>query len=92
MHSGALTVTGENSTRILLSGRPREVSVRFRHEKEPHPCNPHHHDHLDWEIIHVDEDQHEHRKVIHHHHDRQFFLYIEWEVFGVREIDWFVIY
>lgn len=92
MQSGTLTVTGENLTRIPLLGRPRHTEVHFTHEKEPHPCNPHHHDHLEWRIEREDEDPHEHRKMPHHHQERLFFLVIEWEVSGVREIDWHVIY
>jgi hypothetical protein len=92
MQSGELTVTGNNSTRIPLAGWPRQVIVRFEreHEHEPVPCNPHHHDRLEYEIIGVDEDHHDHRRPGHHHHDRQYFLVIRWEVAAIREIEWIV--
>lgn len=92
MQSGTLTVTGEGTTHIALSGRPREVIVRFKCEIEPVPCNPHHHDHLQHHIRHEDEDMRDHHKPGHHHHDRRFFLEIEWRVTGIREIDWIVLY
>ena len=92
MQSGTLTVTGKNSTIIPLSGRPRETEVHFKHEHNPVPCNPHHHDHLEWKVIFEDEDAKSHHKVNHHHHDRLFFLMIEWDVSGLREIDYIVLY
>ena len=57
----------------------------------------HDHDHdgrdqVSYKIDHEDEDQKEHRKPGHHHHDRQFTLEIKWKVSGVREISWFVKY
>jgi hypothetical protein len=93
MQSGELTVSGKNSTHILLSGRPREVFVRFV-GVDPVPCNPHHHihDRLEYEVEVVDEDRKHHHDPGHHHHDRQFFLHIKWEVTGVREIYWIVRY
>lgn len=93
MQSGQLTVSGKNSTRILLAGRPREVFVRFV-DVDPVPCDPHHHrhDHLQYEVEAVDEDRKHHHDPGHHHHDRQFYLIISWEVVGVREIFWFVHY
>ncbi len=92
MQSGTLTVTGEGKTAILLSGRPREVVVHFVKEPEPIPCNPHHHDHLEYKIEHEEESLEEHHKIGHHHHDRQFLLVIHWEVESVREIFWLVFY
>lgn len=92
MQSGTLTVTGEGETHIELSGRPREVVVQFKDDPNHVPCNPHHHDHLHFSIEHRDEDLHEHHKIGHHHHDRQFVLEIEWRVQGVREIFWLVFY
>lgn len=91
MQSGELTVTGKDSTRILLAGRPREVIVRFKHEHHHVPCNPHHHDLLEYEVIFVDESPREHHRLGHHHHDRLFYLVIRWEVSGMREIDWIVL-
>ena len=101
MQTGQLTVTGKNFTSIILSGRPREVFVRF-HKDGPfehpewhehhHPCNPHHKDHLRWEIEDEDETSLEHSKLLHHHHNRQYYLVISWEVEAVREIDWVVLY
>ena len=92
MQSGQLTVTSDGSTTILLTGRPREVVVRFKHEKEPVPCNPHHHDQLHYRIKSEDENPHVHNKLGHHHHDRLFYLVIEWKVEGLREIDWIVLF
>lgn len=92
MQFGELTVTGDNSTNILLSGWPREVIVRFKHNHHHVPCNPNHHDHLSYHIKSEDEPQHVHQRVNHHHHDRQYFLIIEWKVSGIREIDWIVMY
>jgi len=92
MQHGQLTVTGKDSTSILLLGFPRDVNVRFV-EIDPVPCNPHHHhhhDHLHYRIEKVDEDSRHHHEPGHHHHDRQFYLFIEWEVSGVREIRWSV--
>jgi hypothetical protein len=92
MQSGNLTVTGNNSVRIPLLGRPREVFCHFRHEHEPVPCNPHHQDHLEYKIESVDEDLHIHIRIDHHHHDRQFVLVIKWNVVDVREIEWLIVY
>lgn len=101
MQSGQLTVTGDNFTSILLSGRPRDVFVRFKsdgpfehheHHHHHHPCNPHHKDKLKWEIKGDDETALEHSRLLHHHHDRQYYLVISWEVESMREIDWVVLY
>lgn len=106
MQTGELTVTGNNHTSILLAGKPREVFVRFKgdlyeHQDHPqsshshhhhHPCNPHHKDHLEWEVVANDETSLEHSRLLHHHHDRQYYLVIRWQVDGVREIDWITIY
>jgi hypothetical protein len=92
MQSGQLTVTSEGSTSILLTGRPREVFVRFKREPDPVPCNPHHHDNLHYRIKFEDEDPHVHAKLGHRHHDRLFYLVVEWRVEGLREIEWCVIY
>jgi len=103
MQTGELTVTGNNFTSILLRGKPREVFVRFKgevfgrdehheHHHHHHPCNPVHKDHLEFEIVSDDETSLEHSRLLHHHHDRQFYLLIEWQVEGVREIDWIVIF
>lgn len=93
MQSGELTVTGKGESLIPLSGRPREVIVVFKREHhEPHPCNPHHHDKLEYRVESQDEDLKVHHKINHHHHDRLFFLLIKWEVEGIREIEWIVLY
>lgn len=88
MQSGELTVTGKNSTRILLHGYPHRVEVRFV-SVTPIPCNPHHHDTLHYDVAIVDEDPRRHHDIPHIHHDRQFYLVIYWQVSGVREIKWF---
>lgn len=92
MQIGQLTVTGNNFTSILLAGRPREVFVKFKDERHHHPCNPHHRDSLEWEIKSEDESSLEHSRLFHHHHDRQFYLVIKWQVEGARDIDWVVIF
>ena len=92
MQSGELTVTGKDTTRILLLGFPRRVEVHFA-DVDPVPCNPHHrHDQLHYEVIRVDEDHRHHRPEEHHHHGPQFYLVISWNVESVREIIWHVDY
>lgn len=90
MQSGELIVTGKDSIRILLHGYPREITVRFKHDHHPVPCNPNDADWLEYEVVHEDEDPRLHAHPGHHHHDRQFYLSIKWDVSGVREIVWFV--
>jgi hypothetical protein len=91
MKSGELTVTGNNSAHILLDKHPHEVIVRFV-DIEHVPCDHPHHDHLQYEIETIGEDPKHHHDPGHHHHDRQFYLFIKWEVVGVREIIWHVRY
>jgi len=74
----------------------REHGEHGEHEHE-HDEHEHEHDRdgrdqVSYKIEHQDEDQREHRKLGHHHHDRQFTLEIKWKVSGVREIHWFVRY
>jgi hypothetical protein len=76
MQSGELFVTGKDEAIIALNGFPRKVRVDFKGEPVVTPCNPHHHDKLEWEV---------HRS---HHHHGGFILIIKWEVTGVREIEW----
>jgi len=90
MKLGELTVTGNNSTRILLDGWPHEIFVDFKKEIEHVPCNPHHHDFLEYFIDCVDEDPRHHHDPGHHHQNRQFYLVIKWKVSGIREILWYV--
>jgi hypothetical protein len=94
MQSGVLTVTGEGTTALLLRGWPREVIVTFKPDRDPVPCehHHHHHDHLSFEIEHEDEEPHVHNRPGHHHHDRKFYLEINWKVAGLREIVWVVVY
>lgn len=95
MQSGKLTVTREGESFIPLTARPREVVVVFAKDLEDVPCNPHHHhnhDRLEHKIVWEDEDPREHHRPNHRHRERQFLLFIEWRVSGVREIDWFVLY
>jgi hypothetical protein len=90
--SGEITVTGRGQTFITLKSHPRHINVRFEKEKEVIPCNPHHHDHLEWHLAYQDEDRRHHHDPVHDHHDRQFLLDIEWQVSGVRTIYWSVLY
>ena len=93
MHKGELTVSGKGSISIPLTGRPHEVFVRFKHEHHhPTPCDHHEHDLLSGRITSVDEDMNEHHRLGHEHHDRQFFISIEWDVSAIREVAWHVIY
>lgn len=92
MTSGELTVSGKGETSIPLQGVPHHVEVHFLPDHEHVPCNPHHHDKLHYEVTHQDENPRHHHDKPHRHHDRQFFLRIEWAVSGVRTIRWFVRY
>jgi hypothetical protein len=93
MQTGELTVSGKGSASIPLSGRPREVSVRFKHDHHPFPpCDHHDHDKLSHRITFQDEDPREHRRLNHVHHDRLFFLLIEWDVHDIREVVWVAVY
>jgi hypothetical protein len=89
---GNLTVSGDNFVRIPLSKYPHHVDVKFVGDQIPVPCNPHHHDELKYFIETVDEDPRHHHDHPHRHHDREFFLFIEWKVSGVREIHYLVVY
>lgn len=92
MQKGELTVSGKGSASIPLNGRPREVFVQFKHHHVHVPCDHHDHDKLSGRITSLDEDLKEHHRIGHEHHDRQFFLLIEWEVSAIREVVWHVIY
>lgn len=80
MQSGELIVTGKDEAKIVLNGFPLKVRVAFKDDFSAVPCNPHHHDGLEWEV---------HRSIFHH---SGFVLLIKWHVSSVREIEWFAQY
>ena len=80
MQSGELTVTGHDHATITLQGRPEKVTVHFKDNVIPAPCNPHHHDELKYSVHHND------------FHHGGYTLKISWRVSGVREIVWKVYY
>jgi hypothetical protein len=80
MQQGELTVTGHDYYIIALRGLPAKVEAHFKDHALPIPCNPHHHDELDYSV---------HKSNKHH---GGFDLKISWSVSGVREIVWRVSY
>jgi hypothetical protein len=89
--SGELTVIGTDQITIKLHGIPKKVDVHFDDEDDaPIPCNPHHPDTLEYEVV-IPDDKHKHKK--HHKHNKQFpQLIIKWHVNSLREIVWHVCY
>jgi hypothetical protein len=80
MQSGELTVSGSDHLAIALRGFPTKVDVHFKDDMLPVPCNPHHHDELEYEV-------HSSNLVL-----GKFVLKIKWRVTSVREIVWRVYY
>lgn len=80
MQKGELTVSGTNSVEIRLHAFPSEVKVEFNDEIIPVPCNPHHVDHLEYDV---------HTST---HHHKGFKLIIRWSVADTREITWKALY
>lgn len=80
MQSGEITVTGYDHVEIPLQKLPSKVEVHFKDHDVVIPCNPHHHDELEYEI----------HSNSHNHHHNKFVLKISWRVSGVREIVWHV--
>lgn len=80
MQSGELIITGKSRIIIPLNGFPSEVRAHFKDELEMVPCNPHHADRLEYEVL------------VSNMHRGGFALLIKWEVTGVREIKWHVAY
>ena len=80
MLSGELIVVGTDRVHINLHKHhhPERVSVKFKGHHEPHPCNPHHHDELEWHIVLGEDD-------VYH-------LTIFWSVSATREIKWEVFW
>lgn len=81
MQSGELFVTGQDSLTINLSDYPSQVKVHFKDQCKVVPCNPHHNDNLEWEVVHNP-----------HSLLKDFMLKITWDVSDVREIVWHVYY
>lgn len=79
MQSGELIVTGKDEAKIVLRSFPIKVKVDFKDECDIIPCNPHHHDELEWEVR-------------HNHNHTGHVLIIKWHVSGVREITWTALF
>jgi hypothetical protein len=80
MQKGELQVSGKDKIKIDLHGFPREVKVEFAGEDFVIPCNPHHHDFVEFEV---------HAS---NHTKHGFILIISWDVAGVRQVNWSVHY
>lgn len=76
MQSGEFNVIGKDEVQVSLLGFPSKVKVEFTDHCMVIPCNPHHRDSLEWEVVRT------------HHHHGGFTLIIKWEVTGVRDIKW----
>lgn len=74
MQKGELVITGSNSIRIPLDGRPRHFNVYFKHESEIVPCNPQ-------DVDYIECDTHASNTT-----RSGFVLVIKWSVSGVREV------
>ena len=73
-----MSISGNQSIMIALrTWRPKSVSVFFI--DHPIPCEHPHHDHLAYEL----------KKE---HYDKMYYLFIEWRVHGIREIEYIVHY
>lgn len=80
---GELVVVGKGEIGIALKNRPCKIVVRFIHELNCIPCNPHHKDLLEYELI---------RTHKHNYHCNRYTLIIKWRVASIREIEWKVFY
>lgn len=88
MHKGELTITGHDHIELELDRRPEHITVHFKEEKHHHvPCNPGHHDELDY-LLHEREECSNFSIRKHH----QYILEIKWRVHGSRIIEWRVHY
>lgn len=84
MQHGDLVVSGKDKVSLNVGKRiPQEVIVKFQSPLTITPCNPHHFDDLEWELI-------EHHD--HHHNFTHFELEIRWKVTGIRVILWSISY
>ena len=91
--SGELMVSGSSEITIPLKSHPDYIRVIFKEVCNIVPCNPHHHDHLEWEVI--SEDHHDHHQdhgAHGHKHELKYSLHIKYEVSGVRDIIWVACY
>lgn len=81
VRTGELIITGHDKIFIDLTREPRRVFVKFEDDHFPAPCNPTHHDDLQWEV-----------KKTHHRrsggHVVQYDLVISWHVAGTRKVFW----
>lgn len=80
MQKGELIVSGKDKIKIDLHGFPREVKVEFSDQCVIVPCNPHHHDFVEFEVHSSQSNR------------GGFVLVISWDVTGVREIKWAAYY
>jgi hypothetical protein len=69
---------------LIADERPRSINVFFKNH--PTPCDPHHHHHHDHLKAKVEEIGH------HHNHRKEYYLYIEWDVRKIREVEYEVFY
>lgn len=81
MQSGELIVIGKDRVVIPLHGFPCAVKCRFTRDMCVIPCNPHHNDSLEYEVL-----------ASHYQNHKGFVLVIKWNVSGVRDIVWHVHY
>ena len=79
---GTFTVVGHDKAVFKLPGhhRPKQIDVDFDESCPPLVCNPHHHDHLEWEVCEAG-----------FGHRHKYELHIKWHVSGVRKIRWAVV-
>jgi len=81
MQSGELKVSGDNFTSILLSGKPREIIVRFESHHMPIPCDCN--NQLEYQVV-VDE-------TTCSYSSNQYHLLIKWQVSETKELIWCVL-
>jgi hypothetical protein len=82
--SGEIVVSGVGDIEIKLhkSVEYNDVCVDFVDDYSIVPCNPHHHDHLHWNIV----KKHKYGKKY------EYVLIIYWKVRSIRTIEWAVHY
>lgn len=79
---GNLSVVGKGKIDVQLHRHPpTRFHVQFKSDPnsphQPHPCNPHQVDDLEWDL---------------HYKEGHYVLVIKWNVVDVREIAWLVEY
>lgn len=77
MQQGELTVTGQDQFTVVLHAVPDKIVVRFTDDDDaPVPCNPHHVDTLEYEVVHGNPPT----------------LVIKWNVSSLRDVKWHAYY